>query len=90
MQKQDDALDALTKKVEAREFAAHENAGDEPPPASGGLNFGKVNLSAEGGLAFFNTGNDGFSPDSEFRVDEARLFLEAPVWNGHLQTQGVA
>ena len=84
LQKQGGALDALTKKVSelettsaAREIAAGENAA----PTQGGFNFGKVNLSAEGGVAFFNTGPDGFAPHSDFRVDEARLFVEAPIWN---------
>jgi len=82
LQKQNQALDALSKKVATLETTvARQNAGgDEAAPAATGLNFGKVNLSAEGGLAFFNTGNDGFAPNSEFRVDEARLFVEAPVW----------
>jgi hypothetical protein len=81
LQKQNSALDALTKKVDVLESAARENGGDESATTTGGLNFGKVNLSAEGGVAFFNTGNDGFAPNSDFRVDEARLFVEAPVWN---------
>jgi hypothetical protein len=81
LQKQGNALDALTKKVDVLESAARENMGNETAPAAGGLNFGKVNLSAEGGIAFFNTGSGGFAPNSDFRVDEARLFIEAPIWN---------
>jgi len=47
-----------------------------------GANFslGQVSLSAEGGAAFFNTGSKGAFPNSEFRLDEARLFVEAPVF----------
>jgi hypothetical protein len=84
LQKQGGALDALTKKVSELETssAAHEiSAGENAEPTQGGFNFGKVNLSAEGGLAFFNTGENGFAPHSDFRVDEARLFVEAPIWN---------
>ncbi len=63
-------------------------AGDAPADAgdignaksSGGFNLGKVNFSGEGGVAFFNTGRDGLWPNSAFRVDEARLFVEAPIW----------
>ena len=83
LQKQNDSLDSLTKKVRdletanaGRENAASENAA----PEKSGFNFGKVNLSGEGGVAFFNTGRDGFAPQSDFRVDEARLFVEAPIW----------
>lgn len=81
LQKQSESLDALSKKVGQLETA---NGGRENPavpvPQKGGLNMGNVNLSVEGGLAFFNTGNNGFARNSEFRVDEARLFIEAPVW----------
>jgi hypothetical protein len=47
---------------------------------SGGFNFGQVHLSAEGGLGFFASNGDGQYPNSTFRVDEAKVFLEAPVW----------
>jgi hypothetical protein len=82
LQQQGDALDALTHKVKDLESSRSDSqsAGLEVP-AQGGFNLGKVNLSVEGGVAFFETGSDGFSPDSEFRVDEARIFLEAPIWN---------
>jgi len=79
------ALDALTKKVRQLESenAARENAESEnaAAPAKSGFNLGNVNISAEGGVAFFNTGPDGFAPHPEFRVDEARLFVEAPIWD---------
>jgi hypothetical protein len=84
VQKQGDVLDALTQKVKELEAAGaeRENADSEnsAAPTVSGFNFGKVNLSGEGGVAFFNTGSDGFAPDSDFRVDEARLFVEAPIW----------
>src|SRR4051812_23362857 len=41
---------------------------------------GTVRLGAEVGLAYFASGNDGMFPNSEFRVDDAKLFVEAPVW----------
>ncbi|MGA2869931.1 MAG: hypothetical protein ABSF34_12335, partial [Verrucomicrobiota bacterium] len=53
---------------------------DAAVPTKGGFNFGNINLRGEGGVAFFNTGHNGFAPDSDFRVDEARLFVEAPIW----------
>lgn len=83
LQKQGSTLDALTQKVEGLEAAnsGRDNpASDNATSTKGGLNFGKVNLGAEGGLAYFDTGADGFAPNSEFRVDEARVFLDAPVW----------
>ena len=83
LQKQGSTLDALTQKVEGLEAAnsgCDIPASDNATPTKGGFNFGKVNLGAEGGLAYFDTGADGFAPNSEFRVDEARVFLDAPVW----------
>src|SRR5256885_12856549 len=44
------------------------------------LQLGKVHLSGEGGAAFFHSGSHGPFPNSEFRVDEAKLFVEAPLW----------
>ena len=85
LQKQGSLLDALTHKVNEMEAAnaAREKAAEGNPATGkkGGFNLGKVNLSGEGGVAFFNTGSSGFSPQSDFRVDEARLFIEAPIWN---------
>lgn len=84
VQKQGDVLDGLTRKVKELEAARTEPeaAASENPPGStmGGFNLGKVNISGEGGVAFFNTGSEGLAPHSEFRVDEARLFVEAPIW----------
>ncbi len=40
----------------------------------------QIRLSGEAGLAFFNSGSDGAYPNSEFRVDDAKLFVEAEVW----------
>ncbi len=50
-------------------------------PRKGGADFGPVHLSAEGGVGYFKSGNDGLYQSSTFRVDEAKLFLEAPVWH---------
>ena len=40
----------------------------------------EVRISAEVGLAFFNTGSEGQFPKAEFRVDDPVIALEAPVW----------
>jgi hypothetical protein len=83
LQRQRQSLDALTQKVQGlaaanteRENAAAENSA----PAKSGFNLGKVILSGEGGVGFQKTGSQGFSPNSSFTVEEARLFLDAPVW----------
>jgi hypothetical protein len=52
-----------------------------PAESDSRFKLGNVHLSGEGVIAFFNTGSEGFAPHSEFRVDEARLFVESPVWD---------
>ena len=54
---------------------------DSLPSKKSGTDFGPVHISAEGGVGYFHTGNDGQYPAGAFRVDEAKLFLESPVWN---------
>jgi hypothetical protein len=41
----------------------------------------KLHISGEGGVAFFDTGAHGQFPNNEFRVDEAKLFIEAAIVN---------
>ena len=40
----------------------------------------EVRIGAEAGLAFFRSGAEGQFPKSEFRVDDAFVTIEAPVW----------
>jgi hypothetical protein len=46
----------------------------------GGSGSPAIRLSGEAGLAFFHQGSEGQFPNAEFRVDEARLFLDAKVF----------
>ena len=48
---------------------------------SSGVSFGRLHISGEGAVGFFDTGPTGGFPNSEFRADEAKLFLEAPIWD---------
>jgi hypothetical protein len=59
-----------------------EAEGTTPPP-SGYKNFsvGNVVITGEGGAGFFDTGQNGRYPNAPFRVDEARLFFDAPIWD---------
>lgn len=41
---------------------------------------GSVRVAAEAGFAFFASGDDGVYPNAEFRVDDAKIFIEAPIW----------
>ena len=83
LQKQSESLDALSQKVKGLETANTERESDAPEnsaPAKGTFNFGRVILGGEGGVGFSKTGPQGFAPNSKFTVDEARLFLDAPIW----------
>ncbi len=83
LQRQSQSLDALTEKVQGLEAANTErenSASENSAPTKSAFNFGKVVLGGEGGVGFQKTGSQGFSPNSEFTVDEARLFLDAPIW----------
>jgi hypothetical protein len=73
---QQDIIERLSRQV----AALQEQREVEPPPA-GPTSLGKLHLSGEGGVAFFHTGSEGQFPNSEFRVDEAKLFIEAPIWD---------
>ena len=55
-------------------------AESESPDKSSGFALGKVHLSGEGGAGLFETGSHGQFPNSEFRLDEAKLFVDAQVW----------
>ena len=90
MQQQQKLIDALTHKVselESGKSAAAPEAGGTGANAEAaaltgsGFRLGKVDISGEGGLAMFESGPQGQTPNTEFRVDEARVFLEAPVWD---------
>lgn len=83
MRKQERIIENLNHRLETVERAAAKN---ESSPANeerdaGGVQLGRVNLSGSGAVAFFDSQRNGIFPKSEFRVDEARLFVEAPVWN---------
>jgi hypothetical protein len=53
---------------------------DLQPASTSGFNVGRIHISGEGGVAYFRTGDDGQYPGGSFRVDEAKLFLEATLW----------
>ncbi len=56
----------------------HDSGGETK--RKGAFTIGNVALSGEGGVGFFRTGSQGANPYSDFRVDEAKLFVEAPLW----------
>jgi len=89
LEKQQQLIDSLTRKVSEIQQApptptqapAPANNEAEALPVEKSFHFGSVAISGEGGLAFFDSQTGGQTPNAEFRVDEARLFLDAPVWD---------
>lgn len=86
VRQQQSVIEGLNSRVTALEQTGSKrsDADETMPPASseksGGFTFGKVSISGEGGVALFHSGSEGMFPNTEFRVDEAKLFVEAPVW----------
>lgn len=68
------------KPAEGDRAAGAEHSSSKAARSEGGIKLGRINLSGEGGVGIFDTGSRGAFPNSEFRVDEAKLFVEAPVW----------
>jgi TolA-binding protein len=91
LRQQQSLIESLSRKVNQIEQAESQRSreldrleseakeGYTTTKGAGNFSFGKVSLSGEGGAGFFNSGSEGAFPNSEFRVDEARLFVEAPV-----------
>ncbi len=91
VQDQQRQIDALSEKI-AEILKLHEksevkptaslDAAEAPRDKSLGPReiLDRFHLSGEGGTAFFRSGSEGAFPNGEFRVDEAKLFLEAPIW----------
>jgi hypothetical protein len=92
LRKQQDLIDSLSRKVgdiqeadrrrnqELEQLHADVKTTSEPEVKSSSFSLGKVSLGGEGGLGFFKSGKQGMYPKGDFLVDEARLFVEAPVW----------
>ena len=89
LQQQQQLIDALTHKVSEIQAAQSTpaqsnlvaNMEEVAAPVEQPFQFGRVALSGEGGVAFFYSQPGGQFPKPEFRIDEARLFIDAPVWD---------
>jgi hypothetical protein len=92
VQAQQKKIDALTVRVgeilkvadrHEQELQSLQNQAEKPGGAEAAPQAHsehEIRLSAEAAFAFFDTGSAGDFPNSEFRVDDAKVFLEAPVW----------
>ena len=92
--KQQELLNALNAKVSRLERTSEARASEarflrneikSPPSDDSAARInpgrGKITLSGQAAVGFFETGSEGQNPNAEFRVDEARLFLDAQVWD---------
>ncbi len=71
--RQDRELHALSERVA-------EPVPVERVPVTTGARDQEIRLSGEAGLAFFDGGPQSGFPNAEFRADDVKVFLEAPVW----------
>jgi uncharacterized coiled-coil protein SlyX len=79
--RQAQALQGLRERLDAPA------AGAPAVPASSSSD-NEIRISGEAGLGFFNSGAQGQYPNGDFRLDEARVFVDAPVWkNVFLHTE---
>ncbi len=88
VRKQESLIENLSQRVGQIENAATKPTVAEPKPEPAGsrsgregVTFGRLNISGEGAVGFFDSQRNGVFPNAEFRVDEAKLFVEAPIWD---------
>lgn len=87
VRKQENLIENLSRRVgEIESGKAKPEVGKEnremtdAKPDRGGISFGRLNISGEGAVALFESQRNGIFPNAEFRADEAKLFVEAPIW----------
>src|SRR5436190_13139079 len=79
MKQQQSLIDSLSRKVDQLDKTGRADEGETPKKENSfGLN--KVVISGEGGVGYFQTGSQGIFPKGDFRVDEAKFFVETPVF----------
>lgn len=78
LKQQQALIDDLAKKVSGADGKS--GSAEEEKSAASGFNFGQVRISGEGGVGVFHSSADGQFYNTPFRVDEAKLFVEAPLW----------
>jgi hypothetical protein len=92
VQRQEQTIEVLSNRVSAVEQSSTQHdqqldnlkadvAGVQAAPKANRFNLGNVNLSVEGGVGVLSSQADGRYPNTDFRVNEARVYAEAPVWD---------
>jgi FtsZ-binding cell division protein ZapB len=91
LQQQREMIDKLSGKVSGLQQTNEQSQSDlralkasvenaPAPEKPKGLSLGNVVISGEGAAGFFETQSAGKYPNAAFLLDEARLFVDAPVW----------
>jgi len=92
LQQQRQMIDQLSGKVSGLQQTNEQSQNDlralkatvenapAPPEKSKGFSLGNVVISGEGAAGFLDTQSDGKYSKGTFLVDEARLFVDAPIW----------
>ena len=81
LRRQQEMIEKLNGRLsDVQAQSAKSDSSPNPESSAKGFSFGKVQLSGEAGMGIFHTGSKGQFPNAEFRIDEAKLWLEAPVW----------
>lgn len=78
-----DSLSAKVSGIEQAQKTREESSADGPSMKSVGQKISgqtKVNISGQLAAGYFKTASKGQYPEGEFRLDEARVFLEAKGW----------
>jgi hypothetical protein len=94
LRRQQELIDELNRKVTKLQISENQRKLEAEPPdaksedeaagrsrSSSGFSLGKLHLGGEGAVGLFHSQPQGQFPNAEFRVDEAKLFVEAPIWN---------
>lgn len=93
MRRQQELIDELNRKVTNLQTSDNNRKPEPGSPeakaedeaagrsrSSSAFSLGKVHLGGEGAVGLFHSQPQGQFPNAEFRVDEAKLFVEAPIW----------
>jgi len=93
LQQQREMIDKLSSKVSGLQQTNEQSQNDlralkaslenAPvlPQKPKGLSLGNVVISGEGAAGFLESQRAGIYPNAAFAVDEARLFVDAPIWS---------
>jgi hypothetical protein len=80
VKQQGQQIDTLSQQFRDLQTTQGTENPDATANSSGRLNFKNVNIGGEGGVGYSLTQPQGYAPNGEFQLYDARLFLDATVW----------